>query len=63
MRLCQTLTVLKPAETCGSAAGPLWAINSRGADLRRPAPFLRALRAHVRILVIPVFGIPPTSAP
>eukprot|EP00971_Amphidinium_carterae_P017076 337137-Amphidinium_carterae.2 len=63
IRLFQTRTVLRSAETCGSAAGPPWPINSRGADLRNPAPFPKALRAHVRILDIPVLGMPPPSAP
>eukprot|EP00971_Amphidinium_carterae_P095826 1896496-Amphidinium_carterae.1 len=37
--------------------------SSRGADRPSPALLPRALRAHVRILVMPVLGMPPTSAP
>eukprot|EP00971_Amphidinium_carterae_P273471 5427321-Amphidinium_carterae.3 len=38
IRLCQTRTVLKSADTCGSPVGPPWAMSSSGADLRTLAP-------------------------
>eukprot|EP00971_Amphidinium_carterae_P035344 695906-Amphidinium_carterae.1 len=48
MRRCQTLTVLRSAETCGRL--PPCAVSSKGADLREPAPLPKALRAQVLTL-------------